>query len=239
MSFAENIGSHLHALLEEANKSLEDKLKERTELYLQTVDEKWQLMNEEVRGLFGAERTIDEMAVYFPDRELLVTFMAQAAQRGWQLFNFAEDNVVTRPIIGTYAVEYWFMESPNLPYRLELMTIPDGFSPYHASLFEACRLHHAPASIVHASFKVPDEESYGAAVVGLRKAEYELAQHCESTYGRFSYFVRYDADNARPALKPRLNMRDASEADKMNHDPHDDRSWLSGGPFPGGADSGN
>lgn len=237
MSFAEHFGNHLHAMLEEAQRSPEDKLKERTGLYLQTVDEKWHLMNEEVRGLFGAECTVDEMAVYFPDRDLLVTFMAQAAQRGWRLFNFAEDNVVTRPIIGTYAVEYWFMEHEDYDYRLELMTIPEGFSPYHASLLEACRLHHAPASIVHASFKVLDEESYGAAVVGLRKAEYELAQHCESTYGRFSYFVRYEADLARPALKPRLNVRDASTEDKMNSGKKG--SWLSGGPFPGGADSGN
>lgn len=235
--FPYNFGTHLHALMEEAQKSPEAKLRERTGAYLETVDQKWQLMNEEVRGLFGAERTVDEMAVYFPNRDLLVTFMAQAVQRGWRLFNFAEDNVVTRPIIGTYAVEYWFMEHEDHDYRLELMTIPEGFSPYHASLFEACRLHSAPASIVHASFKVPDEESYGAAVVGLRKADYELAQHCESTYGRFSYFVRYEADNARPALKPRLNMRDASTQEKMDSGPKG--SWLKGGPFPGGADSGN
>lgn len=206
----------MHALMEAAQKSPEDKLKERTRFYLKTIDKKWHLMNEEVRGLFGAECSVDEMAVYFPDRDLLVTFMAQATQRGWRLFNFAEDNVTTRPIIGAYAVEYWFMEHEDHDYRLELMTIPEGFSPYHTSLHEACVLHQAPASIVHASFKVPDEAGYGAAVVGLRKAEYELAQHCESTYGRFSYFLRYDSGEARPALKPRLNMRDVSTEEKMN-----------------------
>lgn len=192
--------------IQAAVESPEAKLRRGADMLFERANHVWERMNEELRGLFGAKSFIDEMAFYFPDRELLFIFIGKAVQRGWVLFNFAEDNVITQPIPGDYGVEYWFLMHPDRSYRLELMTVPTGFSPYHASLQERMRRISRPAALAHASFKVADENAYAAAVVTLRQAGYELAQHCTSTYGRFSYFLSGDANVT--ALKPRLNVRD-------------------------------
>jgi hypothetical protein len=195
--------------LQAATETAETKLRREAKTMLERVDYVWDLMNEELRGLFGVKSFIDEMALYFPDRDLLFTFIGKAVQNGWVLFNFSEDTVMTSPIPSEYGVEYWFLMHPDHSYRLELMTVPDGISPYHSAIQASMQKMSRPAALVHASFKVPDESTYASAVVTLRQAGYELAQHCTSSYGRFSYFL---SDNVNlTALKPRLNMRDGGD----------------------------
>lgn len=204
-----SFGTKLHEFMEAAIESPEQKLRRGTEDILAQVHAKWGLANEEVRGLFGISYEVDEMALYFPDRDLLTIFMSGAVQRGWVLFNYAEDNVTSRPIPGAYEVEYWFMRSPNVPYRLELMVAGEGFSPYHTSLHEGCQQRSSPVALAHASFKVQDEERFAATGVALRNAGLEVAQHCESSYGRFSYYITESGDKRNlPVIKPRINLRD-------------------------------
>lgn len=232
MSF--DFGTKLHEYMEAAIKTPEQRLREGIDSALEQVHEKWRMINEKVRGLLGTSYTVDEMALYFPDPDLLMVFVGKAVQRGWVLFNQAEDNVTTRPIPGAYAVQYWFMNHPDRDYRLELMTIDEGHSPYHASIHHMCQRMSAPVSLAHASFKVPDEKAYAAASIALRNGGFELAQHCESTYGRFSYYI-IKSDDAReeryvPTVKPRLNMRDsapAEEASPANEFPNG--NWMTGG----------
>lgn len=173
------------------------------------LDKRWALANEEVRGLLGAERYIDEMALYFGANENLFTFMAKAVQRGWEVFNQAQDVVETSPIVSDYGVVYWFLRNQSRQYRLELMQLKDGFSPYHGSLQEACERHDLPVVLAHASFKLPGEDQYASAGVALRNNDYELAQHCVSSYGKFSYYVNNERKDI-PAIKPRINTRDGS-----------------------------
>jgi hypothetical protein len=180
----------------------------------ESVQNKWSAVDEEVRGLLGPEQHVDEMALYFTDFDALVRLMAKAVRRGWVVFNQDEDQVDTKPIVSTYGVEYWFLRHPELPYRLELMHIPDGFSPYHQGMREYLERNDMCLGLAHASFKVPDEVSYARAVVALRSAGYELLQHCTSTYGRFSYYANVSEGSKLPIIKPRINIRDGAEEDE-------------------------
>lgn len=230
MSFAEDIGTRVHEFLAAATATPEEKLRAGIDTALEQLHEKWKLVNEEVRGLFGTSYTVDEMALYFPDPDLLTMFVGKVVERGWVLFNHAEDNVSTRPIPGAYAVQYWFLRHEERDYRLELMTVDEGHSPYHASLHHLCQQMSAPVSLAHASFKVPDEKTYAAAGIALRNGGFELGQHCTSAYGRFSYYLNEDATRFVPAIKPRLNDRDsapAEEASSANEFPNG--NWMTGG----------
>lgn len=207
MAFSGEFNTRLHEFMGAAIESPVQKLHRGMDEALHRVHDKWEMANEEVRGMFGTTHDVDEMALYFPERELLTVFLTGAVRRGWTMFNYAEDNVVTRPISGAYEVEYWFLRSPDFSYRLELMVLGEGFSPYHGSLHYGCKQMNAPISLAHASFKVPGEPEYAAVGVALRNAGLELAQHCESSYGRFSYYVA-EYERGLPALKPRMNTRD-------------------------------
>lgn len=208
MSFSEEFGTRFHEFMEAATVTPETKLRAGIDTAFEQLHEKWKLANEEVRGLFGAAYLVDEMALYFPDSDLLTLFVSKAVQRGWVLFNHAEDNVTTRPIPGAYVVQYWFLRHEEREYRLELMTVDEGHSPYHASLHHLCQQMATPISLAHASFKVTNETNYAAAGVALRNGGFELGQHCTSSYGRFSYYLNDTEGRRLPALKPRLNERD-------------------------------
>jgi hypothetical protein len=179
---------------------------------LSKIDDRWYLANEHVRGLFGPSCLVDEMALYFNSDHALFSFMACALRRGWITFNQDEDEVTTWPIDSSYSVSYWFMSNEKVDYRLELMRVTDGFSPYHGSLEQYCAASSRAVLIAHASFKVADEQAYAAAGVGLRNCDYEVMQHCESSYGRFSYFTNNEDRSGMPVIKPRINIRDAHNA---------------------------
>jgi hypothetical protein len=186
-------------------------IREQMDSILAQLERKRATAQEEVRALLGTTHFVDEMAVLVPQRDLMFTFMVGALRRGWEAFNHADDVVETSPIPSSYEVEYLFLRKDGVPYRIEVMNISGGFSPWHHSLEHICDTSGDPLAMAHASFKVPDETSYGAAVVALRSAGYEPIQHCTSHYGRFSYFAISDRDLSRPTLKPRLNLRDAKD----------------------------
>ena len=171
--------------------------------------------NETLRGMFGTSYHVDEMAVMLGnhhDAMILITTLIELED--FELFNAAKDIVNTTPIPSTYAVQYWFVRTP-WDFRIEVMTLGDGFSPVHSALEYQLRSQNHGVGAVHASFKVPDEDRYAAAVHQLQKNGYSLQQHCESNYGRFSYFGPtvggQEDDPINPwTIKPRINIRDAS-----------------------------
>lgn len=157
---------------------------------------------------------IDEIAFMFADRHLLDLFTREAVMvDGCLMFNAADDHVHTLPLGTCYDVEYRFFSVPLsfLPsieqVRIEAMRMVRGFSP----------LHQAEAmangwGAVHASFKCQNEEEYGAVTHRLRERAWEVAQKCDSTYGKFSYWKPLDGDELGDGpylyLKPRVNLRD-------------------------------
>jgi hypothetical protein len=174
---------------------------------------------EELRALFGATYEIDEMALMFTDAGWLQRWVTSAVRvPGMALFNAANDHVRTRPIPSSYDVHYWFLSTPrdyhaDGEWRLEAM-IPHPGSPLHDTL-----LHGMPnetdITVVHASFKCPDEEAYAVAVKTFKDGAYEAAQLCDSTYGKFSYWSPLDREDRAPSvyLKPRVNLRDQEDRD--------------------------
>lgn len=166
------------------------------------VDEAWSYSTEIVRALLGSTVKVDEIAVYFRSMETLFSFATDCVRDGWMMFNQSDDIVYTRPLISKYEVRYWFLSHPDFPYRLELMCVGEGHSPYHELLkFTAS----SPVTeVAHASFKVADEAAYANAVRVFFDAGYDVLQHCESSYGRFSYLSR---QGLAVPIKPRLNTK--------------------------------
>lgn len=111
-----------------------------------------------------------------------------------------------------------------------------GFSPLHASLWENGRVPVTAGTqrfpVPHLSFKpirrvlsnTSEREAagreprlqswgqaYGAAVQHLRDKGFIHAQTCQSTYGRFGYYIHQDVQR-QIYVKPRVNMRDEATA---------------------------
>jgi hypothetical protein len=183
---------------------------------MQEVTATRQQAQEALRGMFGADAHIDEMAVMFRDPGELRNFVEAAVRvPGVTLFNTAHDSVSTQPIPGRYDVHYWFLSMPQengeQPWRLEVMFAHPG-SPLHDSLRRQMT-RETPLMLVHASFKCPDEEAYASAVHTLARNNYEMLQRCESTYGRFSYWLTDEVTDQGLLLKPRINLRDQEKQD--------------------------
>lgn len=204
-----NFEERIFSMLVNGNESPAVKLSRSWDNIMEHVHLHWNNANTEVRGLLGL--SVDEIALYFPDQDLLLQFIKRAVKNGWVLFNHVEDEVTTGPINSMYGVQYWFLRKEGLPYRLELMQVIDGFSPYHGTLQEACDLCQFPVLLAHASFKVEGESAYGTAVFTLRNAGFELMQHCTSSYGKFSYMIDQDRKYEIAPIKPRINTRDAQD----------------------------
>lgn len=156
------------------------------------------------------DASIDEIAVMFQQREQMWGWLqAAVSEPNVRIFNHARDSVNTSPVESRYAVEYTFLETSALPWRIEAMLITDGHSPLHHSI-AANRV--GGTHIVHASFKCLTTREWRKAVAVLNE-EAECVQRCKSIYGRFGYWTL--EESARPSgiyplyLKPRLNERDA------------------------------
>lgn len=177
---------------------------------IQVVEKNWSRAQEKIRAMFGAEYQVDEIALWFKDMATLNMFASRLVRlEGFEIFGGDSDEVETRPIRSKYQVEYTFMRTPS-EYRLELMTIPYGFSPLHSLMAQMVRTepHSSALYVVHASFKVRTEEEYANVVHTLKRTGYDMSMSCTSDYGQFSYFDNYELDGT-PHLKPRLNTRDA------------------------------
>lgn len=154
--------------------------------------------------------TVDEIALLVGDSGQLDQLDKMLSlDFGWERFNVANDEVKTQPIRSAYEVEYHFFRKPGVSYRLEVMRIRSGISPLHVAI--PLPLARQVCTLVHASFRCPDELEYAASRFFLEdSAGMVEAQRCDSTYGRFSYFTDLKMPGRRvPYLKPRVNLRDA------------------------------
>lgn len=177
------------------------------------------VFNDVLQRLDMPSHHVDEIAYMFADRNCLDTFTKEAVQvDGCIMFNSADDHVHTLPLQTCYDVEYRFFTVPMEhvpgvdPVRVEAMQIKRGFSPLHLAE-EAGYGSTSGMGAVHASFKCETEEEYGAVTHRLRDRGWEVAQKCDSTYGKFSYWAPLDRDEWLPMgpylyLKPRVNIRD-------------------------------
>lgn len=161
------------------------------------------------RILEGLGVNIDEIALLVSDNSQLEHLdMILCRNMGWEKFNTAHDAVKTAPIRSSYTVEYHFFRHPDVAWRLEVMRLSSGVSPLHSAI--PLPLARQVAVPVHASFKTPNEEQYAYARGHLENQGFSLAQQCDSTYGRFSYFTTLGLPvNRVPYVKPRVNLRDA------------------------------
>jgi hypothetical protein len=142
----------------------------------------------------------------------------------WDYFNAAADTVFTTPFCTRYGVRYRFYRHPQFAYRLEVMTLREGFSPLHEALwvahsgdkrtdrrFPMPHLSYKPERTAKEAGGVELEtlrRSYGRAVQHLEDNACIHVQSCQSTYGQFGYFI--GNDTARQIyIKPRVNLRDA------------------------------
>lgn len=179
-------------------------------------------LDEQVRGMLGSAAYIDEMSLLFTSPHYAKLWVDTAVRlNGVTLFNTADDTVRTSPIRSDYNVHYWFLTAPEghstaeRTWRIEVMYAHIG-SPLHDSHLLAMRAAGQECGIIHASFKCATEEAYGDAVVALAKNAYEPAQHCESSYGKFSYWYPLELGHhdIATALKPRVNLRDMESDDE-------------------------
>lgn len=163
-----------------------------------------------VKYLYGSgyqNARIDEVAVILPDANDLMNYVASAVMNPMvEHFNGAYDEVTTSPIPSVYMVRYDFLRILGAAYRVECMAILDGVSPLHGPM-QLAGLHLGPVpQVVHVSFKVNDIQEY-ADVVSVLDSQLHVAQMCESTYGKFSYWPVPLGDRVM-FLKPRVNTRD-------------------------------
>jgi hypothetical protein len=190
--------------------------REQVKHLLTHVHEGYEKCNEQLRGILGAEAEIDEMALLVINKASVLNLLTHLVSfDGYELFNSASDTVTTSPIHSGYDVHYWFVRTPY-NYRLEVMYLPPkgGYSPLHNKLiYSADNDPDNNVYGVHASFKC-DSSSYMAAGVLLRKEGWELAQRCDSDYGKFSYYANEDNTGVGWFLKPRVNLRDAAKTDE-------------------------
>lgn len=191
--------------------------REQVVMMVSRIHEGYEKCTEQLRGIFGPQAEIDEMALIASNEASVLNLLTHLVSiEGYELFNSANDTVSTTPIRSSYEVNYWFVRTPSRRYRLEVMYLPpnEGYSPLHNKLTHS--VNGQPDNsiyAVHASFKC-DEASYAAAGVLLRKAGWELAQKCDSSYGKFSYYANEDSVGVGWFLKPRVNLRDAVKTDE-------------------------
>ena len=155
---------------------------------------------------------IDEIAMWLPHRDALLTaIMDEVVNGNTVYFNASRDRVATMPFYSAYSVEYHFLQTHDLPYRIEAMLL-DGVadSPAHATLRKRINADVFP---VHASWKTYTEEDYEAEEGYLRGAGFWLVQDCRSSYGHFSYWTHPHMPHLY--FKPRVNLRDQESGETV------------------------
>jgi hypothetical protein len=165
--------------------------------------------------LLGArlQYSIDEVAILLPEAtkenaEWLECMLGRVGTDGVTYFNRSRSTVNVHSLPSKYEVEYHFFTTAVKGVRLELMRLGKGYSPLHA-------LYNLPedgrgrdGAIVHASFKVPDEDAYRDVLTELRSLGWVCGQDCSSEYGLFSYWRQPGDSDSLLWLKPRVNLRD-------------------------------
>lgn len=167
---------------------------------------------------------VDEVALIMDGRTTAGPVLSSmVSNQGVEYFNNAVDTVTAWPFGCRYRPEYHFLRTPY-PWRIELLRLPDGGSPVHVPYATQENTAKSGLMLVHFSFKCADEDEYNEAV-GWLAGRANLAQSCESTYGRFGYWRTPLFGDLMAYVKPRINLRDKPGKTKMwsriDHSGHD------------------
>lgn len=164
---------------------------------------------EMMRQTTGATVKFDELALLCHNpRDEFMLIESAVRSGGWSMTAAAFDSVGTSPLPSRYGVHYSFMTRDDLPFRLEIMRLLSGHSPLHHIVAQTGRV--VP---VHLSFKCASQDEMFELTEQMRSHDWGLVQHCESTYGVFSYYTQpQDFPDVGVYFKPRVNTRDAANA---------------------------
>lgn len=151
--------------------------------------------------------TLDEMSIYI-EPDMMDDFTAWAkTQSVLEHFNSVTDNVHRisyaddNPEPEEFQVRFEFFHvlwPEGRPYRIEVMSILDGFSSVHNAMMSG--------SVPHASFKVNTREEFWDSVAEVSALDMLSIAAYENSYGMFSY---HGVEGEWPHIKPRVNLRDS------------------------------
>lgn len=149
---------------------------------------------------------VDEVSILWRTLNELRDFAKWAADQGVDVFNgHVLDTMFRQDQPGHFRVAFEFMRLPGHEWRIEAMNAGNGSSPLHTRMLQ----QKNNGAIMHASFKVPDEDAYKEAVERLAAAGLQFGAQYRNTYGAFSYW----SGLGNVWIKPRVNLRDREPSD--------------------------
>lgn len=102
-----------------------------------------------------------------------------------------------------FDVRFEFLRLPGTDWRIEAMCVLDGDAPLHARHLKLL----GNGCVVHASFKVGDDDAYWDSFDWLNEAGFVKLAEYGNSYGWFSY---WDSLEGLHYFKPRVNRRDVA-----------------------------
>lgn len=154
----------------------------------------------------GESYRVDEIALLWENPAELDSFCTWAAANGLEWFNSVPVDTMERQDLERdeqFQVRFEFLRFPGSDWRIEAMCVLSGDAPLHSKHLRML----GNGCIVHASFKVADEDSYLDSFDWLTEAQFVKMAEYVNSYGWFSYWETLDSMHY---FKPRVNRRDAS-----------------------------
>ncbi len=168
-------------------------------LIVRSLKREWSKVQSRLDLDWMAGIQIDEMAVVFRHEEDLEQFVSRFNPD--EHFNSVpRDRMVRQDASGEFDVRFEFLQLPGVPWRIEAMCVLGGTAPLHQHLTGIYQW-----SVVHASFKLPDEREYRAMCQDLVVSGSVAAAEYRNSYGLFSYWTDRTLPNGL-YLKPRVNL---------------------------------
>lgn len=152
----------------------------------------------------GESYRIDEVALLLENEAELEAFVRWARDvAGMDHFDSVPvDRMERQDNVSAFDVRFEFLRLPETDWRIEAMCVLDGDAPLHRKQLQLL----GNCSVVHASFKVADEDAYWDSFDWLAEAGFVKMAEYANTYGWFSYWEHLEA---LFYIKPRVNRRDA------------------------------
>src|SRR5678815_1115834 len=151
---------------------------------------------------------IDEVSLLFRTEDRLMEFCQWAEVQGVERFNTALDRMDRQDAMENFQVHFEFMRLPGADWRIEAMCYGGGPAPLHEQQLK----NRGDGCVMHASFKAEDEAALTKAHDNLLAAHLAPQALYRNSYGAFSYWGPWMGI----WIKPRVNLRDSSVAEKTS-----------------------
>lgn len=160
----------------------------------------------EVLNKFNRQAEVDEIALYFGTTDQLDEFVRRAERFAPQFNMVLRDTMMRQDTQEQFEVQFRFLQPIGLPFRLECMAIWEGTAPLHRARLAAA----GSPCVIHASYKVADEEQYDREKRRMSgdRPLMKFAAEYRNSYGVFSYWRDTTLKMTGCYLKPRANLRD-------------------------------